>query len=99
MAIEYIHLDEISNPHTVQNSDQPSFGPIWIYLYDRPYILAKQKVFKINLQDLKKESTITNNCKFCENNKYHTLSQDGAFLNSFVILILTLFLTIIIIET
>jgi hypothetical protein len=66
MAIEYIHLDEISNPHTVQDSDQPSFGPIWIYLYDRPYILAKQKVFKINLQDLKKESTIANNCKFCE---------------------------------
>ncbi len=66
IATEYIHLDEISNPHTVKDSDQPSFGPIWIYLYDRPYILAKQKVFKINLQDLKKELTITDNCKFCE---------------------------------
>ena len=68
IATEYIHLDEISDPHTVKNNeDELSFGPLWIYLYDEPYILAKQKVFKVNYQDLETDNSrkaIT--CKSCE---------------------------------
>ena len=66
IATEYIYIDEISNPYTESNY-LPAFGPSYIYLYNEPYVITRQKLFKRNYPKKKKHKhTKKMDCKFCE---------------------------------
>ena len=45
LATEYIYLDDISHPR-ITNGSYPFYGPVWIDLFDEPYILTLKKQSK-----------------------------------------------------
>ena len=75
IATEYIYVDELSNPLSTADC-LPSFGPSYIYLYEEPFQLSKEKIFKSDF-NLDFDTECKKKDFFFEASKLNTISLSG----------------------